>query len=147
MERSVALQPAGPLLIQEYVSRGSKRKDYTDNFLKYERDLKVPYYLLFNPEKPALHLYRHNRRKYVLVKPNAHGRLAVPPLDIEAALLDDWVRFWYQGELLPLPAELLDDVNAAKERTEQEKQRPDKLQRRPEAAERELDRLRGHAGK
>jgi hypothetical protein len=33
--------------------------------------------------------------------------LAIPELELEAALLGGWVRFWFRGELLPLPGDLL----------------------------------------
>src|SRR5262249_284516 len=46
----VPLQPAHPFWVMEYVSAASRRKDYEDSFRKYERDLKVPYYLLFYPD-------------------------------------------------------------------------------------------------
>jgi hypothetical protein len=69
-------------------------------------------------------------------------------LDVEVGLLDGWVRFWYQGELLPLPDELQRQAYEERQRAEsaarlaeQEKQRADELQRRQEA-ERELARLR-----
>lgn len=102
----VPLQPVPPLLVLEYVSKSSKRKDYEDNMDKYERELKVLFYLRFYPEAQELTVFRHNKRKYVSIKPNDRGRHAIPPLDLEVALLDAWVRFWYKGELLPLPAEL-----------------------------------------
>ena len=102
----VPLQPAHPFLVLEYVSKSNKRKDYDDNMDKYERRLKVPYYLLFYPDTQDLTLYRHNGRRYVSVKPNEEDRLAIPELDLEVALLDGWVRYWYQGRLLPLPGEL-----------------------------------------
>jgi Uma2 family endonuclease len=151
---NVPLEPAPPFWVMEYVSKNNKRKDYEDSFAKYERDLKVLYYLIFYPDNQELTLYRHNKRKYVSVKPNRHGRYAVPELDIEVALLDGWVRFWYKGELLPLPAELqrqLDDVkhqaNADKRRADEEKRRADDLQQRLEAVERELARLRARPEK
>jgi Uma2 family endonuclease len=46
----VPLAPAPPFWVLEYVSKDSERKDYTDRFRKYERELKVPYYLVFYPE-------------------------------------------------------------------------------------------------
>src|SRR5262249_33576598 len=70
----VPLQPVGPFWVMEYVSKGSKRKDYEDSFEKYERELKVPYFLLFYPDVQELTLYRYTGRKYVSVKPNEHGR-------------------------------------------------------------------------
>ena len=50
---------------------------YDDNVQKYEHDLKVPYYLLFQPDVQELTLYRHTGRKYVSVKPNAAERYAI----------------------------------------------------------------------
>jgi Uma2 family endonuclease len=43
-------QPAHPLLVLEYVSKNSRRKDYEKNHRRYERELKVPYYMVFYPE-------------------------------------------------------------------------------------------------
>jgi Uma2 family endonuclease len=103
---NLPMQPAAPYWVLEYVSKGTKRKDYDDNMQKYERELKVPYYLLFYPDAQELTLYRHTGRKYASVKPNAAGRYAIPELEMEMTLLDGWVRFWYRGELLPLPEEL-----------------------------------------
>jgi hypothetical protein len=107
-------QPVGPFWVLEYVSRSNKRKDYEDNFQKYERELKVPYYLLFYPDDQELSLYRRGRTRYVSVKPNAQGRLEVPELEIEVALLDGWLRFWYRGELVPLPEDLQRELEAVR---------------------------------
>jgi Uma2 family endonuclease len=160
---NLPLEPARPFWMLEYVSPHNKRKDYEDNFDKYEKELKVPYYLLFYPDHQELTLYHHTGRKYVPVKPNAQGRYPIPELDLEVGLLNDWVRFWYEGHLLPLPAELQRDLDLAREqaaeekrradqerqraeeekrRAEEERQRAEELQRRLEAAERELSQLR-----
>jgi Uma2 family endonuclease len=119
----VPLEPAAPFWMLEYVSKSSKRKDYDDNREHYEKQLKVPYYLLFYPEAQELSLFRHNGRRYVSVKPNRHGRLAIPQLELEVALLYEWVRFWYQGELLPLPAELLRERDESRRQLEEANQR------------------------
>src|SRR5581483_4887371 len=100
----VPFQPAGPFWVMEYVSNSNKRKDYEQSFVKYERELKVPYYLLFYPDGQELALYHLKSRKYVSVKPNAAGRCAIVEMELELALLDGWVRYWFKGELLPLPA-------------------------------------------
>lgn len=99
------LQPAGPLWVLEYVSKNSVRKDYTDNMNRYETDLKVPYYLMFIPESQDITLYHHNGVKYVSVQPNAHGRYEISELELEVGLHGGWMRYWFRGELLPLPAE------------------------------------------
>jgi Uma2 family endonuclease len=149
---NLPLEDAGPFGVLEYVSKNNKRKDYDDNFDKYEKDLKVPYFLLFYPDDQELTLYHHTGKKYVSVKPNRHGRHAIPELELEVGLLEGWVRFWYQGELLPLPAELRRDLAKVKREVEQEKHRADEAARRAEelqrqlhAAERELEQLRAAA--
>jgi Uma2 family endonuclease len=138
----VPTQPARPFWVLEYISKNSARKDYDDSFYKYEQELKVPYYLIFHPEEQEMTLFRHTKRKYVSIKPNEHDRLVLPELQLEIGLLGGWCRFWYQGELLPLPADLLRRVEEADQRTDQEKQRADQEKQRADAAERELELLR-----
>jgi Uma2 family endonuclease len=102
----VPLQPVRPFWVLEYVSKHSQRKDYEDNFVKYERELKVSYFMLFYPDNQDLTLFRHTGRKYHSVTANEAGRHSIPELELELALLDGWVRFWFRDELLPLPADL-----------------------------------------
>ncbi len=90
---TLSLQPVRPFWVLEYVSKESQCKDYDESFYKYERELKVPYYLIFHPDEQELTLFRHTKRKYVSVKPNEHGRLALPELDLEMGLLDEWCRY------------------------------------------------------
>ena len=138
----VPLQPVGPFWVMEYVSKYNKRKDYEKSFDKYERELKVPYYLTFYPDNQELTLYHLRGRKYVSVKPNEHGRYAVPELEMEIALLDGWVRFWYQGALLPLPAELQQRAERAEQRAETAEQRAETAEQRAETAEQQIARER-----
>src|SRR5262249_28565559 len=100
------LLPAGPFLGLEYVPTANRRKDYEDSFNKYERDLHVPYYLLFYPDNQELTLYHHNGKRYVSVKPDERERYGIPELEMEVAMLDGWVRYWFRGELLRLSEEL-----------------------------------------
>lgn len=143
------LQPAHPFCMLEYVSKSSERKDYTDSMNKYEHDLKVPYYLLFVPESQEMTLYHHNGAKYVSVKPNENGRCEIPELELEVGLHGGWMRYWFRGELLPLPAELQAELQ--RERHEREMQRRELENERRErekehqarlAAEEEVARLR-----
>ncbi len=133
------VEPAPPLWVMEYVSKGNKRKDYEDSFRKYEQGLKVPYYLVFYPETQDLTLYHHNGEKYVSVQPNEHGRYALPEVEIEVGLLDGWARFWHRGELLPLPADLQRGLEAAKRDAAAQKQRADTEQRRADTEQRRAD--------
>src|SRR5262249_28673783 len=100
----------------EYISKSSQRKDYEDSFAKYEKELKVPYSLTFYPDEQELTLYHRNRSRYVSVKPNANGRLLIAELEIEVAILADWARYWFRGELVRLTAELQTAVDKWKQR-------------------------------
>jgi hypothetical protein len=111
--------------------------------------LKVPYYLIFHPDDQDLRLYRHTKGKYVLVKPFEHGRLPIPKLEIEVALLGGWVRFWHKGGVLPLPGELERELEAARREAQDLRRRADEAQQRADeerqgrlAAERALEELR-----
>ncbi len=120
---NLPIEPALPFWVLEYVSPSSERKDYEDNFQKYEHELKVPYYLLFHPEKQDLHLYRHTGLAYEDVQPNSRGRLDLDELEMEVGLVDGWVRYWYKGKLLPLPAELQRYLNKLRARLHKANQR------------------------
>src|SRR5258707_13223721 len=80
---NLPLEAERPFWVMEYVSKHNKRKDYEDSFNKYERDLKVPYYLIFYPDNQELTLYRHNGKKYSSVKPNKDGRHLISDLHLE----------------------------------------------------------------
>jgi Uma2 family endonuclease len=145
----VPLQPVGPFWVMEYVSKYNKRKDYEKSFRKYERELKVPYYLIFYPDNQELTLYKLQRGKYVSVKPNERERYPLPQLELEMALVDGWVRYWYQGELLPLPGELQSELDTARRQVEEQRRRADRAEQRIEqerearlALEREVEQLR-----
>jgi Uma2 family endonuclease len=112
---NLPLQPVGPLLVLEYVSKRSLRKDYDANMLKYEQHVRVPYYLLFYPDADEVSLFGLGAQGYAAVHPNPAGRLAIPELELEVGLLEGWVRFWFRGELLPLPGELLNERNLARD--------------------------------
>ncbi len=101
------VQPVGPFLVLEYVSKHTQRKDYDDNYDRYEGELKVPYYLHFYPDNRELTLFELGRGGYKAVRPTAAGRLPIPELELEAALLDGWVRFWFRGKLVPLPEDFV----------------------------------------
>jgi Uma2 family endonuclease len=135
------LESAKPFWMLEYVSKNTRRKDYDDNFDKYERDLKVPYYLLFYPETQDLTLYRYAGKKYQSVPPNEDGRHPLPELELEVGLLDGWVRFWFEGKLLPLPAELQQDLDEARREAKRQKRRADEQQRRADEQQRRADGL------
>ncbi|MBY0524043.1 MAG: Uma2 family endonuclease [Gemmataceae bacterium] len=136
----VPLQPVGPFWVLEYVSKNSRRKDYEDSFRKYERELKVPYYLLFYPDGPELTLFRLVGKKYVSVTADAAGRHPLAEVELAVALHDGWVRFWHQDQLLPLPADLQSQVAQLQTRLDQ-------TQRQLEQERAEIERLRAQLRK
>src|SRR5262249_18762240 len=111
---NVPIQPVGPFWVLEYVSQNNPRKDYQQSLPKYEKDLKVPYCLIFHPDEQELMLLRHPGRRFVSVKPDQRGRYAIPELELELAIVDGWVRYWFRGRLLGLPADLQRELDEAR---------------------------------
>ena len=102
---------------------------------KYEHELKIPYYLLFAPDQQEMTLFHHDGRRYQTVLPDAHGRTAIPDLELEVGLLDNWVRYWFQAKLLPLPGELQTSVDSLTKELRQAKRRVGKEHKERIAAE------------
>jgi Uma2 family endonuclease len=139
---NIELEKEQPFLVLEYISPASHRKDYHDHFRMYERELEVPYCLLFYPERQDLQLHHLEGASYQRLSANPQGRYAIPELELEIGLLDSWVRFWHRGELLPLPADLEKEVLREKERADREKERADREKERADQAQAEVERLR-----
>jgi hypothetical protein len=135
----VPLQPTCPYWVLEYVSKSNKRKDYEKSFAKYEQHLQVPYYLLFYPDTQDLTLYHHNGQKYVSVPPNAQERHGLPDLELEVGLLDGWVRYWFRGELLPLPGDLQSTLDATRQQLTQQRQRAEEEKQRADQEKQRAD--------
>lgn len=139
---NVELEKVQPLLVVEYVSIESLRKDYKGSFTKYERELKVPYCLMYYPDRTDLRFWRHNGEVYEQPPTDAEGRYAIPELELKVGLHEGWVRYWHRGELLPLPGDLLGQVDQERQRAEQERQRAEQERQQRLAAEAEVERLR-----
>jgi hypothetical protein len=136
------LQPVGPFLVLEYVSKSSVRKDEETSYAKYEKELKVPYYLLFYPDADEFTLFRLGEKGYSAVVPNANGRCPIPELELEVGLLSKWMRYWFRGELVPLPGDLLKERDAEREARLAAEKRAETERQAREAAEAELAKLR-----
>ncbi len=112
---STELEPRSIFWALEYVSRNNRRKDYVENMKRYESELKIPYYLIFEPERRTLLLYKLNGA-YYHAQQSKSGRYLIPELELEVGLLDGWVRYWHRGELLPIPNELQQQVDRQREK-------------------------------
>lgn len=144
---NIPLQPVGPLLVLEYISKYNKRKDYVDSYEKYEKELKVPYYLLFYPEDEELTLFRSTAKGFAPVRTNDADRFAIPELELEAAMLGGWVRFWFRGNLVPLPGEMMRQMNATRDQLDAARIARDAAEQRATDAEAEIARLRAELAK
>jgi Uma2 family endonuclease len=139
---SLSKQPTKPFWVLEYVSRSNPTKDYEESFQKYEKQLRILYYLIFDPEAQEVTLYRHSGKKYAAVVPNEEGRAALPEIEMEVGLLGEWLRFWFRGRLLPLPVEMQRELKETKQTLDQTKQTLDQRTQERDAALEELERLR-----
>ena len=135
------LQP-DPLWVIDYLSKCHPRKTYSDDFSLYENDLKVPYYLLCCLDGSETLLLQRKESRYVTVLPNAQNRLEIPELELEIALHEGWTRYWFRGELLLLPEEMLRKFKESERRADEARSRADQLRESRLALEQELERLR-----
>ena len=99
----------------------------------------MPYYMLFYPDSLDLSLFRLKEGRYAAVLANEQGRHPIPELEMEVALLDDWVRYWFRGKLLPLPADLLRDLTESNRRLQDADQRAEEAGRQAAEADRRAE--------
>lgn len=139
------LQPVGPFLTIDWLAENNPRKDYEGYRERYARALRVPYALVFSTDEQKATLFQLVGARYESVPPNPAGRLAVPALDLEAGLLDGRLRFWFRGELVRRPRELVGEIGVLRRETagvrREVEQEQDATARRA-ALEVELARLR-----
>jgi Uma2 family endonuclease len=107
-----ALEPEPPFMVLEYVSPDKPEKDYRDSFAKYQNDLRPKYCVFFDPHKTDLRFYRHDGSRFERLELNDRGRIAVPEIECEFGVHDRWMRIWHRGQLLPLPDELIGEMEA-----------------------------------
>lgn len=137
VERSsfnVANESARLMVAMEYVSKHGRRKDNEVNFHKYEDELRIPYLLIFDPERQELRVFRHRGDRFESIKADKKGLYAVAELDLHVGLMERWVRFWHNNELLELPDELQGRLDELEKELRQER-------RLREQAEAEVQRL------
>ncbi len=102
----VPLQHATPFLVADYTETSTSRDE--------AGELNAPYYL-HSPTAAELSVFRLGDGEYTAVRPNAAGRHAMPELELEVGLLGEWVRYWFRGELVPLPGDVLAELAKLRE--------------------------------
>ncbi|BAY79699.1 hypothetical protein NIES25_61840 (plasmid) [Nostoc linckia NIES-25] len=134
------LQGDIPVIVMEFVS-DTQETEYSikstyppGKWFFYERILKVPNYIIFEPESGSIETYRlQNTEEYILQEPDANQRYWIPEINLYLGVLQGtrenrtgkWLRWWdEQGNLLPWGTELAEQE---RQRTEQERQRAERL--------------------
>ncbi|MEB3232335.1 MAG: Uma2 family endonuclease [Leptolyngbyaceae bacterium] len=126
-----------PLIVIEFVSgNGAEERDATSpfstedakagKFWVYEQAIRVPFYAIYEVEQASVEVYTLVANRYQQCRPNERGHFAIAPLGVELGIWDGeyfnqrlpWLRWWDQAGNLLLHGD---------ERTEQEKQRAERL--------------------
>jgi Uma2 family endonuclease len=144
--RSYVLWQEGqaPLIVMEIVSGDGKeehdRTPLTGKFWVYEQGIRVPYYVIYDPETGSVEVYRLAADRYDSVPANERGHYPIEPLGVELGVwygyfvnnTGNWLRWWdAEGNLLPTEDELAEQEHQRAEhehqRAEQEHQRAEEL--------------------
>jgi Uma2 family endonuclease len=138
-----------PLIVMEYVSGdGSEEHDTTPDtgkFWVYEQAIVAPFYVIFDPQRASLEVYRLVEGRYQQMTPNEHARYLIEPMKVELGVWEGtvgkfpgtWLRAWdpATGKMLELLEERLE---TAEERAETAEERAETAEERAETAESSL---------
>jgi Uma2 family endonuclease len=141
------LQGDIPAIVMEFISQTegteySVKPTYpSGRWFFYERVLKVPYYVIFDPGNSNLEVYRLNESEgYQLESPNEEGRYWIPSMNLFLGVWEgtrenrtgSWLRWWNEGgESLLWGWEL---AQQERQRAEIERERAERLAARLRAA-------------
>ncbi|MBC5797437.1 Uma2 family endonuclease [Sphaerospermopsis sp. LEGE 00249] len=142
------LQGDIPVIVMEFISDtdgteySSKPTYPPGKWFFYERILKVPNYIIFEPDRGDLEVYRldKNSEQYQIETPDQNQRYWIEEIKLYLGIWEGtrenlttkWLRFWdEQGNLLLWSSELVEqkrqEIEVEKQRAEQEKQRAERL--------------------
>lgn len=142
------LQGDIPVIVMEFISDtdgteySSKPTYPPGKWFFYERILKVPNYIIFEPDRGELEVYRldKNSEQYQIETPDQNQLYWIEEIKLYLGIWEGtrenlttkWLRFWdEQGNLLLWSSELVEqkrqEIEVEKQCAEQEKQRADKL--------------------
>jgi hypothetical protein len=142
------LQGDIPVIVMEFISDtdgteySSKPTYPPGKWFFYERILKVPNYIIFEPDRGELEVYRldKNSEQYQIETPDQNQRYWIEEIKLYLGIWEGtrenlttkWLRFWdEQGNLLLWSSELVEqkrqEIEVEKQRAEQEKQRVERL--------------------
>ncbi len=105
----------------------------------YEQILKVPTYVIFEPDGGLLEVYRWQSGRYALEQPDVEGRHWFAELNLflgtwrgeKEGRRGYWLRWWDgAGNLLPWGVELAETVDQERQKAEQERQKAEQERQR-----------------
>ncbi|MEH1943528.1 MAG: Uma2 family endonuclease [Nostoc sp.] len=134
------LQGDIPVIVMEFVS-DIQETEYSikatyppGKWFFYERILKVPNYIIFEPDSGSFEMYRlGNTEQYILQESDENQRYWITEMNLYLGVwqgtrenrVGKWLRWWdEQGNLLPWGSEL---AQQERDRAEQERQRAERL--------------------
>lgn len=128
-----------PAVVMEFLSETQgeeysvKRTYPPGKWFFYEQILKVPVYIIFDPDGDLLEFYQLENGRYELQQPNSEGRHFIASMNlflgtwqgVKEARTGYWLRWWDElDNILPWAVELIDQE---RQRAEQERQQKEKL--------------------
>ncbi|HIK13022.1 MAG TPA: Uma2 family endonuclease [Oscillatoriaceae cyanobacterium M33_DOE_052] len=133
-----------PLIVMEFLSE-NYGEEYSMEFQSrvgkwyfYEQVVKVPIYVIFQPETARLEVYALKSQGYEIQTPSSAGRYWIPGLELLLGIwwgtgnnrTGNWLRWWNSaGEMLPWPEEV---AATDRERAETERLRAEQLAQQAE---------------
>lgn len=128
-----------PAVVMEFLSETQgeeysvKRTYPPGKWFFYEQILKVPVYIIFDPDGDLLEFYQLENGRYELQQPNSEGRHFIASMNlflgtwqgVKEARTGYWLRWWDElNNMLPWAVELIEQE---RQRAEQERQQKEKL--------------------
>lgn len=138
------LEGDNPSLVMEFLSETEggeysvKRSYPPGKWFFYEQVLKVPTYVIFEPDTGLLEVYRLQEQRYDLELPDSEGRHWFPEMGLflgvwrgeKEGRTGYWLRWWDEGENLLLWG--VERLEQERQRAEQERQRAEQERQRAE---------------
>lgn len=142
-----------PLIVMEFLSE-NYGEEYSIEFQHrigkwyfYEQVVKVPIYVIFQPQTARLELYALESQRYQIQTPSADGRYWIPGLELFLGIWSGsrdnrtghWLRWWnIAGEMLPWPEEV---AETERQRAETQRQRAEQLAQQAETERQRAEQL------
>ena len=135
-----------PAIVMEFLSETQgeeysvKRTYPPGKWFFYEQILKVPVYIIFDPDGGLLEFYQLENGRYELQQPNPEGRHFIASMNLflgtwqgsKEARQGYWLRWWDESDnMLPWAVELIEQerqrAEQERQRAEQEREQKEKL--------------------